>query len=772
MKSSLFAGFRQMFAGVAGVATLALLSSAVQAEPLTILHVGDQESWLISAQGNLRDDNAQLISFYGGVDRLAAVITRAEGDAALANRFVIKLNAGDALLPGPRLEASFSNLATAYPGDNGQDFYDAIALRKIGFHAVVFGNHEFDLGADTAARFAKVSETSYLSINLNFGATPEFTALQIAGKVAPSKIITTPLGKKVGVIGVTTPLLPTISSPGPVNLTNFNPAATELANLQALIPVIQAEINRLRTLEGVTVVVMMSHLQNAQNERTIMIPALDGVDLVVSGGGHELMTDPADQLINGGVAATFTTHPIYVNDVNGTPTPLVTSHFGNRYVGEVNLTIDDGTGLVTAIDSTRMLRVSGRATDADVVVPDAVLNTNVVTPVRNFIAALNAQIIGTTAVALNGPTHAAGTPGNYTEGVRNAETGLGNLVADAMRFAGTAQVSIQNGGGIRTNVAGPGNVSVGDTFNVLPFTNLVKRAPVMTATQLKDLLEHSVAASNPSGLPQGRFAQVSGIKVNYDTTQTARTVLGTGSRIRRVVLDNGAVLIDGGVVQAGAPTFSFATIDFTANGGDGYPFAANGVVFENSVYTITYQQALADYIQVPKALGGLGRVNAADGDEITANLYGEENAFDTHGRLIDNAVAVATPGTPRNGTAGRDTLVGDANDNVITGGASGDTLTGGAGGDTFVYVTIRDIGDTITDFTPYADKLSLGALLTSIGYAGSAPVADGYIKIADTIGGAVVQIDIDGAGPAAPRPIATLRGLTAAQLAPARDFSF
>jgi 5'-nucleotidase/UDP-sugar diphosphatase len=195
MNLSFVSKFRQTLAGAAGAAALVFGPSPVQAEPLTILHVGDQESWLISAQGNLRDTATQAISFYGGVDRLAAVIDRAEATAALANRFVIKLNAGDALLPGPRFSASLANLATAYT-DGGQDFYDAIALRQIGFDAAVFGNHEFDLGATTAARFAKVSETSYLSINLNFGATPEFAALQTAGKVGVSKIITTTGGKK------------------------------------------------------------------------------------------------------------------------------------------------------------------------------------------------------------------------------------------------------------------------------------------------------------------------------------------------------------------------------------------------------------------------------------------------------------------------------------------------------------------------------------------------------------------------------------------------
>ena len=36
------------------VATL-FVSVPVWAEQVTVLHVGDQESWLISAQGNLRD---------------------------------------------------------------------------------------------------------------------------------------------------------------------------------------------------------------------------------------------------------------------------------------------------------------------------------------------------------------------------------------------------------------------------------------------------------------------------------------------------------------------------------------------------------------------------------------------------------------------------------------------------------------------------------------------------------------------------------------------
>jgi len=768
---------RKASATAVSLALVAGFQASAWAEPLTILHIGDQESWLISAQGNLRDNAGQTISFYGGIDRLATVIANRK---AAAPGTVITLNAGDSVLPGPRLNASFVNLGTA-ADDGGQDFYDAIANRLIGVDATTFGNHEFDLDntGPVAARFAEVSGTTYLSANLDFSVTPQLAALETSGKVAASKIITTALGKKVGIVGATTPLLPGISSPPAGLMKNWSAANTVEQNLAAMLPLVQAEIDDLRNNQGVSVIIVMSHLQNAANEINTMVPALRGVDLVISGGGHELMKDSDDLVINGGVAPTFNTHPVYSTDADGKQVPVVTGHFGNRYVGELNFTINDETGAVTSLDSSKMIRVSGAAADADKVVGNATLFADVVTPVTNFIAALNAQIIGTTATKLNGPTHTTCTPVApattcvFNEGVRNAETGLGNLVADAMRFAGKTDVAIQNGGGIRTSIATPGNVTLGDTFNILPFTNLVKRAPVMNATQLKDILEHSVISSSATGGNNGRFAQVSGMKVTYDTKLAARSTVvadvGTGQRIRRVVLDDGTVLIDNGVVVDTERTFSLTTIDFTANGGDNYPFAVNGVAFENDPFTITYQQALADLISKPKSEGGLQRLNDADGDEITVNMYGEENAFDQHGRLVDLATAVAAPGQTINGTVLRDTLVGTAGDDVITGGMGIDVLTGGAGGDTFRYTSNRDAGDVITDFTPYADKLDLSALLGSLGVVGDGS-ATGHIRFADTTGGVQVLLDTDGAeGRNAARPFITLKGLTAKQMAPARD---
>lgn len=115
------------------------------------------------------------------------------------------------------------------------------------------------------------------------------------------------------------------------------------------------------------------------------------------------------------------------------------------------------------------------------------------------------------------------------------------------------------------------------------------------------------------------------MRVVYDTS------LAAGSRVLSITLDDGTVLVANGQVVAGARTVSLATIDFTANGGDGYPFAALGVQFDNAVNTITYQEALADYIETSEAQGGLGGV-------IRASRYGAATPFDLAGRLVDNAI--------------------------------------------------------------------------------------------------------------------------------------
>lgn len=125
---------------------------------------------------------------------------------------------------------------------------------------------------------------------------------------------------------------------------------------------------------------------------------------------------------------------------------------------------------------------------------------------------------------------------------------------------------------------------------------------------------------------------------------------------------------------------------------------------------------------------------------------------------------------PIQGSQGRDTLVGTAGDDVMSGGAGADTLTGGAGSDTFVFTSMRDAMDTITDFTPQVDQISLAGLLNSIGYTGANPFNDGYARLAVVGGQLHLQIDSDGAGAGGFKTLAILQSVQSQAVNVSRDF--
>lgn len=122
------------------------------------------------------------------------------------------------------------------------------------------------------------------------------------------------------------------------------------------------------------------------------------------------------------------------------------------------------------------------------------------------------------------------------------------------------------------------------------------------------------------------------------------------------------------------------------------------------------------------------------------------------------------------GTAGRDTLAGTPGDDELIGGEAADTLTGGDGRDAFVYRSLRDAADVVTDFVPGQDRVDLLAVLAQIGVAPAQALGRGAVRVVDTAAGAAIQIDTDGSdGPLAARTLLTLRGLGASQIQPARD---
>jgi 5'-nucleotidase len=557
---------------------------------LTILHNNDGESRLTGAPG--QPDFGGVARFATLVDDLREEATTGKPEAGQAGRRgVVLLSSGDNFLAGPEFQASL---------DKGVPFYDSLALSRIGYDAMAIGNHEFDFGPDVLADFIEsfgADRPPFVSANLDVSDEPRLAALAADGTIVASTVVRE-RGEQIGVVGATTPLLRAISSPRNVKV------------LDDVVGLVQDQVDEM-TAVGVDKIIFISHLQNINEDRDL-VPMLSGVDVAIAGGGDELLANDGDLLVPGDVRAIDPstgqpfTYPIFATNADGADVPIVTTAGDYKYLGRLVVTFDSDGNVISTDESSGPVRVSGVAPDA--VEPDSWIQANVVEPVTQYIADLAENVIAQSEVALEG---------RRDPGVRTEETNLGNLVADALRDAGNdnaaafgvtpPDVAIQNGGGIRNNSLIPaGPITELDTFAIAPFPNFVSVVPDVPRAQFKEIVENLVSRIP---LADGRFGQISGFQFTYDATGTAQVVTDdgvvttAGTRVQSIVLDDGTVIVENGNVVDG-PGIAVATNDFSARGGDQYPF--RGLPF--TTVGVTYQQALSEYIV--EDLGGL--ITAAD----------------------------------------------------------------------------------------------------------------------------------------------------------------
>lgn len=576
----------------------------------------------------------------GGLDapkdapNFAAVIDTLEG--TYANTVI--LSSGDNFIPSPFLSAGEDpSLQTPlrnatnvfYPGQHlvrpaiGRP--DIAILNLIGFNASVFGNHEFDLGTGELNSMIGVDIRSngtdrrwvgaqfpYLSANLNFSADANLSYLVTADGQADTafrtpanitansqkkgiarSVVITRGGEKIGIVGATTQVLRSISSPGATTV-----VGPTVNDMPALAGILQPVIDSLRFGQGINKIIVLSHLQQLSLEQALA-PLLTGVDVIIAGGSHSLLADGNDILRPGDVAVG--TYPQIRFGANGQPTLLVNTAAEYRYVGRLVVAFDSlgviDTTLLNpmingayATDSAGVTRLWGNYASAFATGTKGAHVRALTNAVQTVIVAKDGNIFGKASVFLEG----------RREFTRTEETNLGNLTSDAnlwqaRRADPTVTLSLKNGGGIRqamgtVNAVGStvslqptaanpaagkqaGDISQLDIENSLRFNN---RLSVVTVpvTGVKALLEHGVAQTAPGQTP-GRFPQVGGMAFSYDPT------LPVNSRIRSVVrLDSLGNIVDTLVRNGqihGNPnrTYKMVTLNFLAGGGDGYPFAAN-----------------------------------------------------------------------------------------------------------------------------------------------------------------------------------------------------
>ncbi|WP_311568245.1 bifunctional metallophosphatase/5'-nucleotidase [Photobacterium arenosum] len=154
------------------------------------------------------------------------------------------------------------------------------------------------------------------------------------------------------------------------------------------------------------------------------------------------------------------------------------------------------------------------------------------------------------------------------------ESNVGNLVADIMRTAANADISMISSGSIRVDL-NKGPVTMENIMDLFPFTDKLSLVE-LTGKQVKELLEYSYT------LPYG-LAQFSGIEAQYDSQKPE------GNRLLTLKVNGSTVEND--------QVYKVATYSYAASGGDGYKVFSEGKILSE---TGSITQVLIDQLKAQK----------------------------------------------------------------------------------------------------------------------------------------------------------------------------
>ena len=321
-------------------------------------------------------------------------------------------------------------------------------------------------------------------------------------------------GLTIGIFGLVTP--ETVTKSDPRNMTGLvfeNPVDTA------------AEITEILKAENCEIIIALTHLggdnHTLENERSDALAAVPGIDIVIDGHSH-----------------TFLDNGRIVGD-----TLIAQVGEYSQHIGIVEITIENGVKTKTA----RVIAVPEEGVKTELSGDAAV--AAIIDEGEARVESITSAVIGSTPVALDGER----------ETVRTGDTNLANLITDSMLHTTGADIAFIGGGSIRGSI-GAGNITMGDVLTVLSFANLIITVE-LKGSDVLEILEHGVS-QYPE--PAGLYIQVAGIRFVFDPDAEP------GQRIVT------AIMTDGTAFDINK-TYTVATVEFIAAGGDGYTTMERGM---------------------------------------------------------------------------------------------------------------------------------------------------------------------------------------------------
>ncbi len=367
-------------------------------------------------------------------------------------------------------------------------------LNGIRVDYAALGNHEFDFGPTTLRQRMADSDFTWLVTSVSEDDGTPF------GDGATTAI------RRVGpfTIGFFSVLpadTPTRSNPG----SHVHFAQPAMAAQEA--------VKALRD-HGVDVIVALTN-EPVADDKTL-IDKVPGIDLVLGGNDQDSMT------------------------VTENGVPIVKAGHNAESLAVVDMTLAKVDGKTTVDIASHLVPTLGAKPNAALMKKINAFNADFTDDLATPIATLDTDLDSRASI------------------VRNAESTMADLFAEALRLNTGADVAIINGGGIRGDKLYPAGTTLirRDLQSELPFANLAVEME-LTGQQIHDALENGVSMVKEGA---GRFPQVSGMTYSFNLAKPV------GQRISDVTI--------GGSPLDLKKTYTVATNDYMANGGDGYKMMA------------------------------------------------------------------------------------------------------------------------------------------------------------------------------------------------------
>lgn len=359
--------------------------------------------------------------------------------------------------------------------------YPMQIMNELGYDVAVPGNHEFDYGMDTFFKLTGEAEFPYLSVN--------FTDLRTDEKPFQAYTIIDAEQYRIAFVGLTTPETTTSSRPSNFQDEDGNFIYGFLGSDDgtALYTAVQNAIDAAYA-DGADYVFAIGHMGDyVYDDRWSSIAVFEhvsGLTGFIDGHSHS-------EIIGEGW------------DKSGNDVWLTSTGTKLHTIGQITITPERQVNC-------ELISKDDYAVSTD----ENSAEYKAYQKMSDFIAGIDEQYneLAGTVVAKTDVELTVNDPETGERAVRNSETNLGDLCADAYRAKTGADIGLINGGGVRANIAA-GDITYGNIIDVQPFGNSLCVVEA-TGQQILDCLEMGAVHAPEEN---GGFMQVSGLSYTVNT---------------------------------------------------------------------------------------------------------------------------------------------------------------------------------------------------------------------------------------------------------------